>query len=219
MADVLIIEDVLNDSDKVDVVMNKEMGDSVLETFSTKLHNKGYQIDDMMMTSVGLPSDQRHAYKVITTESDQHIKTEFLPMGVSPFYLHEKFRQDSLLRQSLTSVYKSLVLVSPESEAEHTIIQDAELLGQRSGAKTMFIVLLGGYSAALTNQYNEELSTNNVPGGNVALWHVSQTTVMFYIIDVETGELIWHDNAFVQGGTVNKEKLLRMAETIVDRLP
>lgn len=219
MADVLVIEDVLNDSNTVNVMMNRAMGDSVLWIFSEKLRQGGYHIDDSIFTSVGLTANQRRSYKVIRTEEDQHISPELLPMAVSPFFLHEKYQQDSLLKQSLTSVYKSLLLTSSESEAEHTIIQDASLLGQRSGVNTLFIVFIGGFNVAPTRQYAEEFSTNNHPSGNVSLEHISQVTAMFYIVDVESGELIWHDRAFVRGGTVHKEKILRMAENIINRLP
>jgi hypothetical protein len=43
--------------------------------------------------------------------------------------------------------------------------------------------------------------------------------VAFYIVDAASGELLWSDQRVSQGGTIHKEKILRLADKILDELP
>ena len=81
------------------------------------------------------------------------------------------------------------------------------------------IILLGGFNVSASKQLNEEIASDASTVGRVAVQHISQVTIAFYIVDTRTGELLWFDQRAAQGGTIHKEKILKLADKILDELP
>lgn len=219
LADVFIVDDIVGDTNKIDVLWNREMGDSILLALSEGLRQKGYPVDRILLTSVGLIVSKGQVFKHVSTFADQHTDEEHLPVGSPPFYVDAEIERDTLTRQSLTSVYRSLIQTSPEAGSERTVIQDAAVLGERSGANTVCIVFVSGFNVSVTQRIKEAESSSSVTVGGVGVQRISRLSVRFYIIDVAGGELLWSDQALVDGGIIYVEKIQHLAADIVDRLP
>lgn len=219
MGDVFIVDDISGDTNKVEVTWNREIGDSVLDLIARKLKNKGFVLRRTMLTSVGLMVSRSQVFKVGSTYEDHDTDEEILPSGRPPFYVHEDFQRDTAAKQSLASVYRSLIQASPEGGAEHTVIQDAAMLCESSGVNSICIFFVGGFNVPVTQRIKDEDRSIEVAGGAVGVERVSRVSMAFFIIDATGGELIWADHLQTSGGIVHLEKVERLASGIIDRIP
>lgn len=218
LADCVIIDDMIGDTNKIDVVMNKSFGGMILTYFTDKLTAKGYRIDNNILSSVGLLMDRQQVYKLVQSVRTKDTDLEELPAGVPPFYLNDIFQSDSAAA-NLWSTYDALVHSSPREGASTTFVPSAPSVGRQTASETLLIALIGGFSASSSKQANDEFSSDKATVGRVAVKHISQVTVALYILNARTGELLWSDQRVSQGGTIYKEKILNLADKIIDDLP
>jgi hypothetical protein len=162
--------------------------------------------------------DQRHVYKLAPSVQSEDANLSDLPVGVPPFYLNDVFK-DSFSATELRSAYDALIKSSPEKEGAKILIPGSAAVGKRAEAATLMIVFLGGFNVAASKEFNDESASSASTVGGVGMQHISQVTIAFYIVDAQTGELLWSDQRTSQGGTVHKEKILRLADKIIGELP
>jgi hypothetical protein len=218
LADCTIIDDMIGDTNKIDVVANRSLGSMMLTYFTDGLIGKGYHVDNNILTSVGMEMDRRRVYKLVQSIQMKDADVEDLPVGLPPFYLNDIFRDDSAFA-SLRSTYDALVHVPSQVEGSTTFVPSAKGLAERAEAETLFFILLGGFNVSASKQLNEESASDASTVGRVAIQHISQVTIAFYVVDARTGELLWFDQRAAQGGTLHKEKILKLADKILDELP
>ncbi|HTK82390.1 MAG TPA: hypothetical protein VL633_08880 [Bacteroidota bacterium] len=218
LADCVIVDDMMGDTNKVDLILNKSMGGMILTYFSDRMEGKGYHIDNDILTSVGLAMDRNQVYKVAQSIRSRELNQEDLPVALPPFYLNEIFNSDSAAG-NLRETYDALVHTTSRSEGSASYVPSAASVGKQTGAETLLIILLGGFNVAPSEQLGDEITSDLGTIGKVAGQRVSQVTVAFYILDSRTGELLWADQRIAQGGTVYKEKILLLADKILDALP
>ncbi|HEV8537716.1 MAG TPA: hypothetical protein VGR15_02235, partial [Bacteroidota bacterium] len=214
----VIIDDMIGDTNKVDVVANKSMGAMVLTYLSDKLIGKGYHVDNTVLTSVGLAMDQERVYKIVRSVGSKDTDVEDLPIGIPPFFLNDLFRDETSGVQ-LRAAYDSLLRISPDEGSEKPVIPFTGMIGKHSEAGTLMIMFLGGFSVAVSKQYNNQPSSDHLTVGAIQMQPISQLTMTFYVVDAGTGELLWTDRHIVRGGTIHKEKILQLADRIIEDLP
>ena len=219
LADVVVIDDMVGDTNKIDVVANKSLGGMVLTYFTEKLVEKGYHVDNTMLTSVGLLMDQHRLYKLVQSVRSKEVNVGELPIGIPPFYLNDIFQKDTNAVAQLWSTYNTLINVTPQEEGAKMIIPAAVGVGKQAEASTLMVVFIGGYNVASSKQYTDELASDAQTVGMVGVKHISQVTIAFYIVDALTGEVLWSDQYLSRGGTIHKEKILHLADKIIDGLP
>src|SRR5437867_4672752 len=100
MADVIVVDELIGDTDKVNVHANREIGDSVLDAFARGLTRKRYPVEGTIFTSVGLMLNKKHIYKLEQTAGDRELPAEDLQTGKPPFYLDDRYARDSALMQT-----------------------------------------------------------------------------------------------------------------------
>ena len=218
LADCTIVDDMIGDTNKIDVVANKSLGSLVLTYFTDRLIGKGYHIDNNILTSVGMAMNRQRVYKLVRSLQMKDADVEDLPVGLPPFYLNDIFQSDSA-SASLLSTYDALVHVQSQAEGSTTYVPSAQDVAKHAEAETLLIILLGGFNVSASKQLNEEIASDASTVGRVAVQHISQVTIAFYIVDTRTGELLWFDQRAAQGGTIHKEKILKLADKILDELP
>src|SRR5713101_4154128 len=64
LADCVVVDDMIGDTNKIDVIANKSLGGMLLTYFTDRLTDKGYHIDNAVLTSVGMFMDRQHVYKL-----------------------------------------------------------------------------------------------------------------------------------------------------------
>ncbi len=218
LADCIIIDDMIGDTNKIDVVANKSFGGMILNYFTDSLTAKGYHVDNAMLTSVGLMMDRQHLYKLVQSVRTKETDMDDLPIGVPPFYLNDVFRHDSDAAQ-LWSMYDVLIKTSPEEGGDKIFVPASTAVGRQTEAGTLMIIFVSGFSVPSGKQYDPHYYSDRETVGRVGMQHISQVTVAFYIVDAQTGELLWLDKRNMQGGTIYKEKILRLADKIIEELP
>jgi hypothetical protein len=218
LADCTIIDDMIGDTNKIDLIANKSLGSMILTYFTDRLIGKGYHIDNNILTSVGMLMDRQRVYKLVQSVQMKDTDVEDLPIGLPPFYLNDIFRNDSA-SGSLWSTYDALIHVSSHEDGSTRFVPSAKGVAKHAEAETLLIILLGGFNVSASKQLNEESASDASTIGRIAIQHISQVTVAFYIVDTRTGELLWFDQRNAQGGTIHKEKILKLADKILDELP
>ena len=218
LADCVIIDDMIGDTNRIDIVANKSLGGLLLTHFTDRLIGKGYHVDNTVLTSVGLVMDQRRVYKLARSVRSEDADLTDLPIGLPPFYLNDVF-QDSFSETELKSAYNALIKSFPDREGQKIVIPGTVSVGKLAEEPTLMIVFLGGFNVSASKEFNDESASNASTVGQIGMQHISQVTVAFYIVDAKTGELLWSDQHSTKGGTVHKEKIIRLADKIIEDLP
>ena len=219
MGDIFVVDDAFGDTNKVDVVWNRDIGSSFLDILATKLKHKGYAFDRTMLSSVGLMVARNQLFKYAKTFEDQQMPEASLLSGSPPFYLNEELQIDTVAKQSIESIYRSLIQVSMEGGPEHVVIQDAATLGERSGLNYLCVFFIGGFNVPFTQRIKDGQQSYGQTVGGVGIERISRVSIAFYIIDTAAGELIWADHQQITGGIIYLEKLEQLATDIVERRP
>ena len=219
LMDIVLIHDTMKDTDKVDLVLNKEIARELLPVVRDGLKAKGLPVGDAVLTAMGAAMGKHNSYKLVHNVFEQRLEYDQLLSGRPPFFVDGSYESDSEHVRALSSVYKSLLLADVDTDAEHTVIQDATSLRGLEGASTLYVLFVGGYEVPPVTIMSEELGSNRETVGRVKVQRITQASVTFFIVNTETGELLWSDRRHVQGGTLNREKLLRMTLSILDGLP
>lgn len=219
LADVFIIEGIVGDTEKVDVPLNRELGDSLIEYFSQELGKVGYPITRPTFASVGTPLNKRGVYRYALTPDDQQLDATILPVGNPPFYIQENFKDTSMQGIRWRNVCRALLETPFEPEASHTIIQDVAALGENLHATTLCVLFATGFNVPVTQRIIDKESTPNVRIGRTGDEYQSQSSLTIYMVDVQSGELLWSDQLMLKGGTVYLGKLVHLVDLIIARLP
>lgn len=219
LMDIVLIHDTLKDTDRIDLDLNKKAAAELLPIFRDSLKAKGFPVEDAVLTSIGAAMGKHNSYKLIHNVFEQQLEYNQLLSGRPPFFVDGSYESDSAHVLALSSVYKSLLLADVDNDAEHTVIQDATSLRGLEGASTLYVVFVGGYEVPPVTIVSEEIGSSRETVGRVRVQRITQASVTFFILNTETGELLWSDRRHVQGGTLNREKFLRMTLSILDGLP
>ena len=219
IADVVIIEDLGGDFNKVDVVENKQIGEAFLHSFADQLYQKGYPVSRTVLTSIGLLMNPSRIYRVVRTTEDRRLDNDSLLLESPPFFIDETFGNDSSMAQALGSIYNSLVNYRKNEGDANKIIPEATRLANEVGDGALAVALLGGYDVPVTRQIDEGRITPNVSQSKVAVHPTSQLSIMFYILDTKSGEVIWADQKYEKGGVIYNDKILKAIEDFINNLP
>ena len=218
MTDFILIDGILGDTDKVDLTENKEVAANVLQLCEDSLKIKGYQIQKTVLSSIGLLMSPSAVYRVATTVADHEASVEDLPLGSPPFYIDENVNDTT--RRRLSHIYNSLINSPEKAEGTTTIVPEAARLGDIGGkSKTLMVLLAGGVNVPVSKAIGERFANPNPGEGVVAVQRISQFSVMLFILDMNTGEVIWDDRKHVQGGLIFQEKIYSMLGDLLEELP
>jgi len=219
LSDFVVIEAQTGDTAIVDLPENKRKAQMCLNMLAGELNGKGYQVDRTHLSSVGLLMNAKGQYKVVHNAQDRELEADLLPIGQPPFYISDHYGRDTLVLMLLSSVYNSLINYEKRKGDKNAMVPAAVYLGKEIGGGTMIILLVGGCNVGISRQAGIPLSPHGMRYDKVGVQAVSQATMMLYIIDTATGEVIWDDRQTATGGQVHDEKLIRMLKKITDELP
>lgn len=214
-----MIDALLGDTGKVDLIENVSEGKMCLNAFAGKLNEKGYRVDRTLLSSIGLLMNRNQPYKVVRTAEEQFVESDKLFVDTPPFFIHEIYARDSVLLERLSTVYTTLINTLDHKGESPIVIPEAIEVGKAMGGGTLVIALVGGYNVSITNQIGRETPSSSLTLGKVAVQHVTQLSLMFYMIDASSGQVIWDDRRYIKGGVIHKQKIVSMIESLVAELP
>ncbi|HUN66890.1 MAG TPA: hypothetical protein VMW43_12415 [Bacteroidota bacterium] len=219
LTDCMLIQGLRSDTSKIDVPDNKQLAVELLGACRDKLTSRGYTVDRTMLTSVGLLMNQRQPYRVVFTSDDRWVKDKDLPVASAPFYLDKSLAGNGNFQAALASLYANILNVGQRDDTAKLYIPSAAVVGTAVGSGTLVVLLAGGMNVPITKV---ALQTTRNPDRNeavVAVDPVSTASVMFYIIDVKSGEVLWEDRVFRTGRSVQHDKISDMLADILDQIP
>jgi PBP1b-binding outer membrane lipoprotein LpoB len=218
LADAVIVDGLISDTDVVNVVENKRLAKLALQMFAGRMNEKGYSVDRLLNTSVGILMNSNIPYRVNTESEDKKIEIAELEIGKAPFYLHDLFVQDTLRGKLLTTVYSSLMENKRLGDYAIKNIPAATYLSKSLGGGLIGVIFIGGYNAGVTNEYGKYLPPTSQTEDKVAIRKISRYSMMFYLIDGSSGEIVWDDEVNIKGGEMYNSKLQDMVNEICNKL-
>jgi hypothetical protein len=219
LTDCMILQAIPGDTDKIDVVENKDIGVTTLEAFSADLREKGYSVRQSTLSSIGLLMNHNKPYYVAGTVYDTRLNVEDLPVSTPPFYLDPLAERDSTFRLALAYLYTSVLNIGQKVEGVKTFVPYAVPVGKKVDTRTIAVLLTGGRSVSLYKQEQRETANPNRGTQVVAVKPITRLSMVLYILDTATGEVIWEDRIFKNGGLASKERIIDMLADIMRDLP
>jgi len=219
LTDFVLIEAVAGDTNKVDVINSEEYAKICLNLFAGKLNEKDYHVNRTLQSSVGLLMDQTKQNRVVRTSEEKQLVTDSLTISSPPYFVHDIFSKDTILYQLLKIVYSSLIGYEKNAGETNKNIPAATYLGKVFSSSTIAVVIGIGYDVPITYSSGDRQTSHKLILDKVVFEPVTSFSMMFYLIDTDSGEIIWDYKTTTKGGTINKEKLSPMVERITNELP
>jgi len=180
---------------------------------------KGYPLSRSLLASMGMPFGGRAVYSLVSTSEERETDIDDLPKKQAPFFIGAEIDSSDEAKHQWKHICSSLLQTPFKPEATHTIIAEASEFGKRLNASTLFVCFATGISVPAGERARDIHMHPNKPQGYVAEEKISQATVTLYVIDVESGELLWADQSIITGGTVYVGKMYILLERVLSRLP
>lgn len=216
LADAVIVDGLSGDTDGVNVIENQKLAKRTLQLFAGRLNEKGFAVDRFLNSSAGYLMNPEIPYWVVEKPEGGGNGDAFL--GRPPFYTNEFFTADTLRHKLLTAVYGSLMDFKRTEEAPVRNIPASSYLSRSLGGGMIGIIFLGGYSAGASNEYGRYVLPKSQTEEKVSVRKISQYSMMFFLIDGKTGDILWDDEVVMKGGLMHDQKLETMVAEICDKL-
>jgi hypothetical protein len=217
--DVVVLEALRGDTSKIDLPENKKIAKTCLNYLSGNLSAKGYNVDRVLMTSIGMLEPKWHLNHMITVPDERFADPELLTLGTPPYYLNPLFIGDTLKERLLYTVYSSLAGYSKAKGEANRVIPAARVLGKMVGGGLMGILLVTGYDIPVSYREHKAENALVTSTDKISAVAVTQFTMFFYLVDSETGEIVWDQTVERKGGTISDNKLNDMLDSILIELP
>ena len=215
----LILDAMATETSLVNLPENQKWARICLDYFASTLQGKGYPITNSFVTSIGLLAEKNRQYKLISIPVEGKLSDVDIPRGYPPFYLNDAFKGDTLHEQLLQKVYLRLLGYEKEKEDSVSYVRTSRFLGKLLGADFIAFLFVGGFNVHASQQFGMLSQSVMRNYEKVSMENKTQITMLFYIVDAQTGEIIWDDHINMSGGIVYKEKLIKMATKILERTP
>lgn len=219
ICDFTVLESTQSETTKIDLINNKQLAVQFLDFMSDRLNEKGYHIETRTLSSVGLLMDKGTLIKVITTADDLKREDWELPLASPPLYIYPAFNRDTTLRSILAGMYVKLINSKKEEDRPSPVVPEAVPLGKVMESDMIFVLLLGGHRVPVSQEYGNVSTIGVDKHGKVAGHQTSQLSLMLYIVDTETGAVIWSDRWVKLGGTIYTENIHQSARRLLENLP
>jgi hypothetical protein len=216
--DYVMIEALMGDTSKIDLIENRRVGGALLTLCADSLSRKEYPVRKTVFSSIGLLMQRDKPFRVVRTPEAEHADAEGLPLGSPPFYVDDLFLPDSIIGP-LMNTYNSLINLPERKEGVTNTIPEAVAVGRQVECSTIMVVLVGGVNVPVSKGIGTATPNTSLTMGIQTLQGMSRLSMMFFIIDAKTGDIIWDDRKFVNGGVVYPDKILRTAGDLLEGLP
>lgn len=218
LADYVILDATMGDTNIVDIAGNKQMAVMLMDEVSDLLNEKEYHVENRLLSSMGLLMNKHTTARVMHTIEDKELDEDQLALKNPPFYVYRVFERDTL-KQLLTAFYSALINSSKAEGGPNPVIAESVPLGKTIGGGIWFVLLTGGVNIPVGKELGIINPADEMAMEKVGTHPITQVTMMLYVLDTETGELLWSDMRHEIGGTVHKERIMRIAGKLVGFLP
>lgn len=218
VADFLVMRASGGDTASVDLAANKASADTILRFVQAHLDAKGYGVGNRLLSSVGLLLDSSFTANVFhTSELDLEGVDDALSIH-PPFYLYQALRRDPGLTSLIGALYRKLVMLE-ESDAGYPPMPEMVPLGKVFGGGMVFLLLGGGFEVAAGSGGDGVTAGRADAQAKIGYQTITQASLHLFVLDSETGDVLWTDHRVSRGGMVYDDKFIRMAGLMLQDLP
>ncbi len=218
ITDFLVLKATNSDTAEVDLAANKDAADTLLHFVQNHLDAKGYNVTNRLLSSIGLLMDSTTTARVSHSSEMDREGEDATMFFHPPFYLYQPIRRDPTVQFLLEGLYRKLTMMK-EDDTGHPALAEMPPLGKVFGGGMVFIFLGGGFEVSPGG----ELSGVRAPGAEanskIAYHAISQASLHMFVLDSETGNILWTDKQVIKGGMMYPAKFIRMAEHLLLDLP
>ncbi len=218
ISDFTLIEGLMGDTSKVDLIENRRLGGALLTQCADSLSRKGYPISRSTLTSIGLLMKPSGSYRVVRSTAAEHLDSDSLPLGSPPFFVDDEFLRDTLLEQ-LRMFYLTLLTLSQKGERDSSPVPEALPVGRELGCGTIAVVLVGGFNTPVSKGIGKPTPNESATMGIVTLERISRLSVMLFLVDAVNGKVLWDDKKYLNGGVIFPQKIFAAAGDLLEKLP
>lgn len=218
LTDAVIVNGGISDTNIIDEVENKRIAKITLQMFAGRMNELGYAVKNIIHSSTGLMMNQAIPYKIITSPYQRENNSASLDVGNAPFFVHEYFKKDTLRGKLLAAVYSSLLTYQQNKGGGKEYIPAAPYLAKSIDGDMLGVIFITGFTAGVTNEFGKYVPPSSKVEEKVGIKKVSQYSLLFFLIDGKTGEILWDDETSLKGGLMHDDKLNDMVNTICNRL-
>ncbi len=218
VADFLVMKASDTDTASVNLAANKASADTMLRFVQERLDAKGYNVSNRLLSSVGLLLDSSFTANVShTSELDREGEDAALAIH-PPFYLYQALRRDPALTSLIGALYRKLALME-ESDAGYPPMAEMVPLGRVFGGGLVFLFLGGGFEVPAGTGFEGVAAGRADAQAKIGYHAVTQASLHLFVLDPESGNVLWTDRQISRGGTVYDDKFIRMAGLLLEDLP
>jgi hypothetical protein len=237
IADVSVIEDILGYTDGIYIHKNMEVGEVVVKEASLRLKERGYEVKEEMVSTIGSWLEEGANYKVVQDGSTSSAPKLFGDTGKPPFYINDFFLKDERQRQSLISVHRNPGTIIPASysligvallhkgvyppthhkavmEGSPIIIPEVKDLGLKGDA--LLIIGVMGKQVPVLKEIGTSIGSALAGGGAT---QQSYLYVSISLIDLNSGEVVWGYMENAPNSEPSSDKASALVNNIMGKFP
>jgi hypothetical protein len=228
VADVVVVEDVTGDVEKVYLDDCRSLGERVLEVFAEGMAKKGYRMEGKSLLSVGQVADPEASYRIYPGWDDRKRNEGEFPIGKPPFYVDSTLCADEESVESWRAVLNGAWEFEKEKGRPGDLIPALAGVREPLGTDHVFVVLVVGTKVPFGKKLGQGMlsSLTQVSGGSesvsvgfgVNFEQFSGTVLKVAMIDGRTGEVLWADRD-VDGRNIKEDQVQKAAKDILKHLP
>ena len=233
VGDVVVVEDVIGNVEKVYVDDCRQVGEALLDRFSKAMTEKGYHIERRPLLSIGQTLSNEKKYRHLSNWKQQHSKDDdAFPAGLAPLYVDSTQSSDESHRNAWGGLFRRTVALKlgdaplkPFPEAmtlrdsiAHDYVLVVTLVSNRiPQGKSFMHSMLNPLPNTFTSLSAVDPCDANYNDG-VIMNPISSSLCRIAIIDCRSGEAAWADSE-CQGHTFSENQISAMTQGILKRLP
>lgn len=216
--DVCVIDDIAGDTDKVDIVTNRSIGQLLQDTLAHFLASKGYEFRLVEPPSVGMLVSSDMRYRIVQTASDKERDNDELPAVPPPFFVDSTLASDTALTHAF-ALHDLLSSGAGQAYSRSKNIAEHKSTATAQPIVPLFAVTVFGKKVPFSKSMGQGLLTSLLSLGTYSKYEVSGFRSRFWVIDLNTGRELWSDARYVKGGSAGLDDLIDWTMVQVADLP
>jgi hypothetical protein len=231
LMDIGLVHDVAGDMDELRIYEGHAVAESLAARFSASLAVKNYRIDRTILTSMGLSWPPTWEFLTLTSQAQEALPSAEKPKKHPPFFTNDSLSRDVETLTAVASMYREVrwartrKLEKKPSLAVSSAAQVLRYMGADEGSD-LLVVLVSGRDVSRGKKAGNLLLmmaaiAASAGGSPTVMPALDNGGVMLdaFIVDGQTGELVWSDSKLVGGRRASWPTVDIVARQVMAELP
>lgn len=220
VSDVSISYDVQGKIDNVPITENKEFAKQAMLAIKYEFEKKGYVVGKTVNLSIGL-SFVNEEFNIVKNK-EQTIKYN---IKNPPYFINEIFKEEED-KQNLINFYNYFKTYTKKAKESNKILEDAIPIAQKvdSESDVLAVVIIRARDIPVLKQIGIALASAALSSAVTGAGYIYSTypstfvDLYIYLINAETGEIIWRNNHLLKDGKLSVRFFYSCAKKLMKKL-